>query len=55
MEDALIILIESYEALGLTQLKDDTLRVLKQSYPDSKYFPKPAPAKEAEKSWFNFW
>lgn len=55
VEDALIILIESYDALGLTQLKDDTIRVLKQSYPDSKYFPKPAPVKEDEKSWFKFW
>jgi outer membrane protein assembly factor BamD (BamD/ComL family) len=27
VEEALIILIESYEALGLTQLKDDTIRV----------------------------
>lgn len=55
VEDALIILIESYDALGLTQLKDDTIRVLKQSYPDSKYFPKSAPSKEDEKSWFKFW
>lgn len=54
VEDALIILIESYEALGLTQLKDDTLRVLKQSYPDSKYFPKPPPEKTG-KSWYRFW
>jgi len=54
VEDALIILIESYEALGLSQLKDDTLRVLKQSYPDSKYFPKPA-AEKNDKSWYQFW
>ncbi len=54
VEDALIILIESYDALGLTQLKDDTLRVLKQSYPDSKYFPKPLPEKTG-KSWYQVW
>lgn len=54
VEDALIILIESYAALGLTELKDDTLRVLKLSYPDSKYFPQAVPEK-TEKSWYKFW
>jgi outer membrane protein assembly factor BamD len=53
VEDALIILIESYKALGLTQLQDDTTRVLQQSYPDSKYFPKPG--KPADTNWYKFW
>ena len=54
-ETALIILIESYQALGLTQLSEDTQRVLKASFPDSPYFPQPAKAKKEKKSWFNFW
>jgi outer membrane protein assembly factor BamD len=54
-ETALIILIDSYRALGLDQLSEDTQRVLKASFPESKYFPKPTPAKPEKKSWFNFW
>ena len=55
-ETALIILIDSYRALGLNQLSEDTQRVLKASFPDSNYFPKPTPtAKPEKKSWFNFW
>jgi outer membrane protein assembly factor BamD len=55
-ETALIILIESYQALGLTQLRDDTQRVLQASFPESHFFPKPAPPVPTEKkSWFKFW
>jgi outer membrane protein assembly factor BamD len=38
IEEALIIMIKSYEILGLQQLKEDTVRVLQQSYPNSEYF-----------------
>ena len=54
-ETALIILIDSYQALGLTQLSDDTQRVLKASFPESRYFPQPANAQSPKKSWFKFW
>ena len=55
-ETALIILVESYQALGLTQLRDDTQRVLQASFPESHFFPKPAPPVPTEKkSWFKFW
>ena len=36
-EEALYILVRSYEALGLTQLSEDTQRVLDASYPQSDY------------------
>ncbi len=56
VEEALIILIDCYEALGLSKLKEDTVRVLESSYPQSKYFsdraPPPAPP---SKSWYQFW
>jgi outer membrane protein assembly factor BamD len=45
VEDALIILIDSYNALGLTKLKDDTVRVLESSYPQSRYFSRAKPAR----------
>ena len=58
VEDALIILIDSYEALGLTKLKEDTIRVLESSYPQSQYFtdkaPPPPPASPS-KRWYQFW
>ena len=57
VEDALIILIDSYEALGLTKLKDDTIRVLESSYPQSQYFTDkaPPPPTTPSKRWYQFW
>ena len=56
VEDALIILIDSYEALGLTKLKEDTIRVLESSYPKSQYFTdKAPPPPPPSKSWYQFW
>lgn len=53
LEDALRILIECYDKLGLTQLRDDTRRVLAQSFPEAD---KPAvtdPKKSAP--WWKLW
>ena len=36
VEEALYILIKSYDALGMTQLRDDTQRVMDASYPQGK-------------------
>ncbi len=51
VEEALNILISSYEALGMTELRDDTRRVLEKSYP------KIAPTKGLAdaKAWWRFW
>jgi outer membrane protein assembly factor BamD len=35
-EEALSILVQSYDRLGLTQLRDDAERVLRKNYPDSR-------------------
>ncbi|WP_353394972.1 outer membrane protein assembly factor BamD [Hydrogenophaga sp. 5NK40-0174] len=35
-EAALYLMFKSYDALGMTDLRDDALRVLKASYPDSQ-------------------
>ena len=37
VEEALYLLFQSYEALQLPQLRDDALRVLKSSFPQSEY------------------
>ena len=48
-EDALIMLVYSYEKLGMPQLRDDAQRVLQSTYPSGKYFvPGPKP-------WWQFW
>ena len=53
VEDALIVMIESYDKLGLTQLRDDTRRVLANNYPDSTFI-RPEKA-ENKKSWWKLW
>ena len=37
LEEALFIIVKSYDALGMTQLRDDTKRVLEKNYPKSEY------------------
>ena len=37
LEEALYILMRSYDALGMTQLRDDARRVMDKSYPQSEY------------------
>lgn len=54
MEDALIIMIKSYEALGIKDLRDDSERVLKKSFPDSPFFTG-IPRKQDKSSWWKVW
>ena len=37
LEEALFIMVKSYDALGMSQLRDDTQRVLIASYPQTEY------------------
>ena len=57
VEEALYIMAESYNQLGLTLLRDDALRVLKQSFPDSAYLNgKTGPlTAAAKKPWWQLW
>jgi outer membrane protein assembly factor BamD len=38
VEEALYVMVKSYDALGLTDLRDDADRVLKSNFPNSIYF-----------------
>jgi outer membrane protein assembly factor BamD len=49
-EDALDVLARSYDKLELPQLRDDAERVLKQTFPDSKYV-----TGISDKPWWKFW
>lgn len=37
LEEGLYIIMQSYDKLGMTQLRDDTQRVLEKTYPNSQY------------------
>lgn len=52
-EEALYILTQSYDALGMTQLRDDARRVLMTSYPNSTYPTKGFGKKD--KPWWKLW
>jgi outer membrane protein assembly factor BamD len=49
-EDALDVLIKSYDKLGLTQLRDDKQQILRLTFPNSQYF-----AETPYKPWWKFW
>ncbi len=49
-EEALFIMIRSYDKMGNLDLRDDTQRVFTKNYPNSKFL-KPG----ATASWLNFW
>lgn len=53
VEEALYILAMSYDRLGLAQLRDDSTRVLRQNFPDSKFLAEGL--REREKAWWQFW
>lgn len=52
-EDALGIMIKAYDRMGIFDLRDDTLRVLKQNFPNSPWLTGEAARKE--KPWWQFW
>lgn len=52
-EEALYIMMQSYEKLGLKPLRDDAERVLKKNYPDSEYLASGFAAKK--RAWWQFW
>ena len=51
-EDALILMIRSYDALGLKDLRDDSIRVFKQNFPKIDYATKDIERKEP---WWKLW
>jgi outer membrane protein assembly factor BamD len=48
---ALAIMVEAYDKLGLTQLRDDAQRVLDKNFPNSNY----SLEARKEKHWWKFW
>jgi len=52
-EEALYILAQSYDKLGLAQLRDDADRVLKQNFPDSRFVKEGI--RRRDTPWWQFW
>ena len=53
LEEALFILMRSYDSLGMAQLRDDTRRVLEKNYPQSEYLTGSGPG--SNKPWWQVW
>lgn len=51
-EEALFLMVKSYDALGLTDLRDDTDRVMRLNFPNSVYF---AGGPKDDKPWWQLW
>lgn len=51
-EEALYIMAKSYDALGMTDLRDDTERILRQNFPESEFLSGTDIYKTA---WWRFW
>ncbi|MFC5500047.1 outer membrane protein assembly factor BamD [Caenimonas terrae] len=55
LEEALFIMVRSYDALGMTQLRDDTRRVMEKNYPNSAFLGRGGGVKSAQEAWWKFW
>lgn len=53
IEEALFIVVQSYDALGMTQLRDDAKRVLEKNYPKSEFLTRGFRA--SSDPWWKFW
>ena len=53
LEEALFIMVKSYEALGMEQLHDDSKRVLMTNYPNSKFVSQGF--QRDDQPWWKFW
>jgi len=49
-EDALDLLVRGYDKLGMVQLRDDSRKILQQTFPESVYIAGPPP-----KPWWKLW
>ena len=52
-EEALFLMVQSYDRLGLTDLRDDAQRVLRQNFPETA-IPADGVARR-ERAWWQFW
>ncbi|KON80161.1 outer membrane protein assembly factor BamD [Azoarcus sp. PA01] len=51
-EEALFVLVKSYDTLGMTELRDDADRVMRKNFPNSVYF---AGGPKDTRPWWQLW
>ncbi|WP_300331025.1 outer membrane protein assembly factor BamD [Accumulibacter sp.] len=52
-EEALFIMISAYDALGLTDLRDDASRVMRKNFPQSEYYTRGLA--QRQEPWWRLW
>jgi outer membrane protein assembly factor BamD len=52
LEEATFILVKSYDAMGMNDLRDDADRVMRKNFPSSVYLSR---GLEGDKPWWKFW
>lgn len=52
IEEALFIMVRSYDQMGMTDLRDASERVMRKNFPDSEYFRRGI---ELKKPWWQLW
>lgn len=53
VEEALYIMVQSYDRLGLTALRDDAVRVLQKNFPESQFAA--AGVSKPKRAWWQLW
>ena len=51
-EEALFVMVKSYDALGMTDLRDDAERVMRKNFPESAFF---RGGKQGNDPWWKLW
>lgn len=54
-EEGLAILVQAYDKLGMNELRDDALRVMKNNFPKSKYLNPEGLVADNKKPWWQLW
>lgn len=52
IEEALFVLVNAYDAMGVTELRDDANRVFEKNFPNSSF---KDGTRQGKKSWWKFW
>jgi outer membrane protein assembly factor BamD len=52
-EEALVIMAQSYDRLGLNDLRDDAQRVLAKNFPNSRFASEGLSTRQRQ--WWQFW
>jgi outer membrane protein assembly factor BamD len=53
LEEALVIMARSYDKLGMNDLREDTLRVIRKNFPDSPFLT--GQDLKKDRPWWRFW